>query len=104
MQQQQQCEQFAAEAGAALDHMCANVLQDMTNREQRWGIIDDSVSCYLTWEFVKARMMQPGGPEFAAMLLASALLRLARAPRASNPLAHWENEESDDDRQEPGNG
>ena len=97
MQQQQACEQFAAGANDALDGLCANVLLDIQAREHNYGVHDDSVSLYLTWEFVKAKMMQPGGPEFAAMLLAAALQRLARAPRASNPLAHLENEENNPD-------
>jgi hypothetical protein len=97
MQQQQACEQFAAGAHEALDGLCRSVLEDIVNREQRYGVYDDSVTLYLTWEFVKLKMMQPGGAEFAAMLLAAALQRLARAPRASNPLAHLENEENDSD-------
>jgi hypothetical protein len=87
--QLQACEQFAAHANHALKTMRASVIEDITNREQRYGIQDDSVSLWLTWEFVKAKMMEPGGPQFAAMLLSAALLTLARTPD-HDPLAGYE--------------
>jgi hypothetical protein len=89
--QLQWCEQFSAHASACLTDQVSHVAQDILRRELRYDIHDDSVTLWLIWEFVKTKMREPGGPEFAAMLLAAALQRLARAPRASNPLAHLEN-------------
>lgn len=89
VEQLQACEQFAAHARNALVVMRDSVIQDLALREQRYDVKDDSVSLYLTWQFVQAKMMEPGGPQFAAMLLAAALVKLARTPE-HDPLAGYE--------------
>lgn len=60
---------------------------DLESRQEATGIVDDSLSFALAWERVGTF-----APAYISMLATAALIKLARAPRASNPLEHLERE------------
>jgi hypothetical protein len=87
-------EQVFADATRNLDIMVNNLRTDVESREQATGIIDDSAEFVILHMRMMALINRTDEDrKIATGLLAAAIYRLARVPRAIlNPLAHLEDE------------
>lgn len=69
---------------------------DMDMRRLATGIADDSLSFAVIWDHIQnlisEMQQQQRGCEYLSMLATAALVRLARAPRATDPLEQMEKE------------
>lgn len=83
-----------SEALKNLEIMLENVLQDLRFREYAIEEVDDAITYTMLSRALATLTAMPGGRVRNSQLLAAALIKLARAPRAIvNPLAHLEKEE-----------
>lgn len=79
------CEQAYAEANQRLDLVLEAVLQTIDLRVKEYGIVDDSIHYVAMRDWIMSRITMDGSM-ITATVLSAALFKLARAPRAADPL------------------
>lgn len=87
----QNMEQVWKYASDEADELIERMRQDLQEREERTGIRDDSVTFALGWAGA-----QCSTPQYLSMVCTAAFIKLARMPKAADPLEDLERDMKND--------